>query len=1455
MSLWNKLFGKKEEPASPQKPAPTSPPKKAEPPLSAPAQPPVKDAPLTSKTLSYRKRTIATGPAPFGRQSGLVSPAAGVPKPETGVDTPSTPTPTSPVGTSHAPASPVKPAPPTFRTVATPPIDPTDPYSRREIRVFISSTFRDMQEERELLVKKVFPELRRICDERFVSFTEVDLRWGITEEEAAEGKVLPICLEEIHTCRPYFIGILGERYGWIPDTVPQEVLEKEPWIQEHIGHRTSVTELEILHGVLRNPKMDDHAFFYFRDPAYVANRGEDFQTENPDSAAKLAALKEIIRHSGRPLVDPYKKPEYLAAAVKQQFFKLIDQLYPKEQVPDPLDQEAIGHRSYSRRKLLAYVDRPSHSQALASFVAAPTTGQGLVVTGDSGGGKTALLAAFASAIIQQQSYFLFEHYFGGTPDSASVDGFLRRLLGELKRLADIKEEMPTTPEKMREALPLWLVQTAGGKSIVLVLDALNQIQGDEADRHLNWLPRFFPAHIRVVVSSLSGSVLDALRERGWAEHLLPLADTAERGQMIHAFLKVLYNKELSTPLRDRIVNASGTANPLFLRTVLEELRQFGSFEKLPDQVDAYLKATTPQDLFRQVIRRWQDDFHAGRDIVVRSLRHLWAARQGLSESEWLDLLADQQGEMDRQTWRPLLLAMEPHLGQRGSLWAFGHDFLKQAIGLELLPSEPEQQKAHLTLADYYEAQPITPRSTIELPHQLQYANSKDRLRACLLDIDRFLLMQKRDENELMHYWVWLHEERAMGPLYVNTFNYWAADKGESATISLTANRLALFLSFRAALHAEAEPLYRRALAIDEGSYGESHSKVAIILSNLGQLLSEINRLSEAEPLMRRALAIDEATYGNNHPAVAIRLNNLGQLLSAANRLSEAEPLMRRALANNETSYGENHSSVASCLNNLALLLQATNRRVEAEELMRRALKIGEASYGKDHPFVALRLHNLAAFLDAAKSHAEAETMYRRSLAINEASYGKNHPSVAKDLNNLAALLAATNHHEEAEAMYRRSLTINEACYGKNHPYFATELNNLAGLLCATNRTLEAIPLIERCLKINEVSLGPDHPHTAASLASLAGALQAANRLAEAEPLMRRALGIDEASYGPDNPEVATDLTNLAQLLNDTNRAGEAEPLMRRALTIDEASFGGKHPRVARDLGNLALLLNDTNRLAEAEPLMRRALVIDEESYGPAHPNVARDLGSLAGLLLATNRLAEAEPLMRRALDVNEQSVGPDHPNVAKSLNNLAQLFRMTNRTQDAIALIERGLKINETSLGCDNPNTAVSLAWLADAFQATNRLAEAESLIRRALVIWEQSRGMHHPNVARNLNNLAQLLKVTNRLVEAEPLMRRALAIDERNNGTNHPSVAIRLNNLAQLLKTANRMGEAEPLMRRMVEIFLEFTRTTAHAHPHLRGACGNYGRLLEAMGRSAKEISQTLAELGRRYGVDLTLD
>ena len=74
---------------------------------------------------------------------------------------------------------------------------------------------RDMIEERNVLSKYIFPEVRRVCSERNINFVEVgelynksfrkvnftnqipDLRWGITKEEASGGQVISLCLNEV----------------------------------------------------------------------------------------------------------------------------------------------------------------------------------------------------------------------------------------------------------------------------------------------------------------------------------------------------------------------------------------------------------------------------------------------------------------------------------------------------------------------------------------------------------------------------------------------------------------------------------------------------------------------------------------------------------------------------------------------------------------------------------------------------------------------------------------------------------------------------------------------------------------------------------------------------------------------------------------------------------------------------------------------------------------------------------------------------------------------------------------------------------------------------------------------------------------------------------------------------------------------------------------------------------
>jgi hypothetical protein len=101
------------------------------------------------------------------------------------------------------------------------------PLTSRTFRIFISSTFNDFVEERNVLQTWVFPRLRQHCLANGTRFQVVDLRWGISEDATVQQQTLRICLNEIERCRkvspcPNFLALLGDRYGWcpLPDEIP-----------------------------------------------------------------------------------------------------------------------------------------------------------------------------------------------------------------------------------------------------------------------------------------------------------------------------------------------------------------------------------------------------------------------------------------------------------------------------------------------------------------------------------------------------------------------------------------------------------------------------------------------------------------------------------------------------------------------------------------------------------------------------------------------------------------------------------------------------------------------------------------------------------------------------------------------------------------------------------------------------------------------------------------------------------------------------------------------------------------------------------------------------------------------------------------------------------------------------------------------------------------------------------
>ena len=177
----------------------------------------------------------------------------------------------------------------------------------KRYNLFISSTFKDMDYERDVIVSSVIPALNARYRNRCVELRAVDLRAGVntvklSEDESAQ-KVLSVCADGIDSARPFFIGLIGARYGWVPpverwrEFVASLPEDDRQLMQDTYGR--SVTELEMVYGALTQRSLEQsHTLFYIRDDAsYDAipaeKRAQYFDTD-PQLSAKLDALRQRV---------------------------------------------------------------------------------------------------------------------------------------------------------------------------------------------------------------------------------------------------------------------------------------------------------------------------------------------------------------------------------------------------------------------------------------------------------------------------------------------------------------------------------------------------------------------------------------------------------------------------------------------------------------------------------------------------------------------------------------------------------------------------------------------------------------------------------------------------------------------------------------------------------------------------------------------------------------------------------------------------------------------------------------------------------------------------------------------------------------------------------------------------------------------------------------------------------
>jgi len=893
---------------------------------------------------------------------------------------------------------------------------------RRAIRVFISSTFRDMMEERDEMMTHAWPELRRFCQERHVELVEVDLRWGIAEEQSTRKETLKLCLDEIKACRPFFIGLLGERYGWVPgeDAFTADLQEEQPWLLDNKDK--SVTELEIMHGVLNNPEMAGRAFFYFRDPAYAQGRGPDFLSGTTANANKQTMLKEHIRtecaEKGIPLCETYPDPVKLTALVLEDLKTAIEAQFPVEDVPDALTREAQDHEAFAEIRRRTYIGRAEYIEALDKH--AIGDGGPIVLLGDSGSGKSALLANWIEHWRKANpNDFIIQHYIGGTADSSDHWRLMTRVMNEIKRWSDDSETVPTKHDDIREDFPLWLAKARAraeheGVKFILVLDALNQLDEQDHARLLGWLPEYpFNGPLRLIVSTLPGKKdeddpLAVIQQRGWQQLRVQPLNPAARHRMISRYLR-RFGKKLDKPYLRRLATAPATANPLYLKILLDDLRVTGTFDLLDERLTEYLKATDIPTLLQQVLARYTRDYDRDRKgLVAEVLGLIYASRRGLSETEILQLLRPvDQAQLPPVLWTPLRAALEDSLVDRGGILNFAHDFLHTAVGYSFAADKDRRAALHLHLADYFEAQPITARTCEELPYQLLHAEAWGALQHTLWRLDMLDAASTAGyEKEWVTYWMKMPQgHRNIIAGYQASLA--ALDEKDGLCLRLAdCNRQVAYV-IGVCVHAYAAlPFFKQAVKLQRASPDTDPRLFAETLGSVGHcytLLVHSEWRRRPEDAEEESTAEDYFQQACLHYQEALAIYKMladtlgiidiqtatGVLYHYSGRLSEAKQVFIELLE----KWLPITPSVprSAVLSNLAHVYKASGRSDKAISLYKEAITMQADILGWNNSRIAITLKNLAVVYASTKRFADALPLYRKVIEIRERQLGASNP--------------------------------------------------------------------------------------------------------------------------------------------------------------------------------------------------------------------------------------------------------------------------------------------------------------------------------------------------------------------------------------------------------------------------------------------------------------------------------
>ena len=460
----------------------------------------------------------------------------------------------------------------------------------QHVRVFVSSTFLDMEAERNILHQFVLPQLQRKAAQRYINVDFIDLRWGLDPEQLRTNNEVELCLDQIKRC-DLFIGILGERYGWVPDTSVLDNVSEEyrPVLQNSVGR--SITEIEMRFGVLNCPDdVRDRSFFYFRATDVSAELGPSFECEERDDIVKLDQLKRTIRDSGVE-VKSYSCSvqngritglEEFGSGVLNNLCNALDNLYPCVSITESgkFEEELKRQKAACSRTAGEFSGRTKLLETVLQEVTSKSTGV-ISLRGQAGSGMTSVLATAAARLANTKGLLIIP-FISHTEEQVDTNYVLKYVIHHLGGKATDENSIKSLSVLLQRSLERFSLTS---RRVVIFLDSLEKSSQDD----LCWFPQHIPENCLFVVKALQGSKLSVLlkKQKDNQDILVNKLDVQERNEICREVLKrrgkslgeTAFNNQLLS-----LVGKRGAGSPGYLRQALNQISKQANFANLREEI-------------------------------------------------------------------------------------------------------------------------------------------------------------------------------------------------------------------------------------------------------------------------------------------------------------------------------------------------------------------------------------------------------------------------------------------------------------------------------------------------------------------------------------------------------------------------------------------------------------------------------------------------------------------------------------------------------------------------------------------------------------------------------------------------------------------------------------------------------------------------------------------------------